>query len=154
MSSLPLMLILIGLDQFSKSYFHLFLKNKINMTYKVTSFLSIVHAWNYGISFGLFSEYFHYSNYAFLIINCLIVGYLIAVHNASDSGIQRVGICFIVGGAVGNLIDRILKGAVFDFIHLHYKEYNFPAFNVADAFINIGVAILIIYLFLSPKRNP
>lgn len=148
------MMVLIALDQFSKSYLMLFLKNKIAMTYKVTSFFSLVHAWNYGISFGLFSEYFHYSNYAFLIINCLIVGYLIAVHNSSESGMQRVGICFIIGGAIGNLIDRVLRGAVFDFIYFHYEKHSFPAFNLADAFINIGVMIIIIYLFLSPKRNP
>ena len=151
---MPLILILIGIDQLSKSYFIMFLKNKVSLTHKVTSFFSLVYAWNYGISFGLFSEYLHHSNYAFLIINCLIVGYLIAIHNSSTSGLMRVAISFIIGGALGNLIDRVARGAVFDFVSLHYGSYSFPAFNLADSFINFGVLLFAITLFQARKRSP
>jgi signal peptidase II len=145
--SIPLMLILIGIDQVTKAYYILLLPTKKALTLKITSWLSFVYAWNHGISFGLFSEHKQYSNYAFLAINCLIVGYLSAVLNSSTNRLQSLGITFIIGGAIGNLIDRFYRGAVFDFIFFHYEKYSFPAFNLADAFIDIGVVIVIISFF-------
>lgn len=143
----PLIFTIASIDQISKFFAISFLKTNIGMTYKITSFFSFVYAWNYGISFGFLGGYFQYSNYAFLVINCLIVGYLIALINSSTSSLQTFGYSFIIGGAIGNIIDRIIRGAVFDFIFFHYAKYNFPVFNLADAFINIGVLIIIISLF-------
>ncbi len=142
----PVILFVIILDQLSKTFLISHLKTKFGMVIDVTDWFSIVYAWNYGISFGLFSQHVQYSNYAFLIINCLIVGYLVATLRSSTNHIQSYGIAIIIGGAIGNLIDRLARGAVFDFIHLHYEQYNFPAFNLADAFINIGVALVLISL--------
>jgi signal peptidase II len=61
----------------------------------------------------------------------------------------RLSLSFILGGAVGNLIDRIFKGAVTDFLDFYIGKYNFPTFNVADSFITIGTVLLAYYLLVS-----
>jgi signal peptidase II len=144
---LPVIFSLAVLDQLSKTYLIAKLKATHGMTIKASSFFSFVYAWNHGISFGFLGEFYQYSNYAFLGINCIIVGYLIAMLNSSKSDMQNIGISIIIGGALGNITDRIFRGAVFDFLYFHYKEYSFPAFNLADFFINIGVLIVLIALF-------
>lgn len=147
----PLIFTLACIDQFTKSFMITFLKTQTGMIYKLTSFLSFVFAWNHGISFGFLGQYYQYSNYIFLVVNCMIVGYLIAILKDMHKGIQVTGVAIIIGGACGNIIDRILRGAVFDFIYFHYDNYGFPAFNLADAFINFGVFLVIISLFRSSK---
>lgn len=142
--------VLAGMDQASKTYVIGFLKAQYGMTYKVASFFSLVFAWNHGISFGLFGSYLQYSNYVFLAINCLIVGYLVHMLIYSKAKYHSLGIAVIIGGASGNIIDRIFRGAVFDFLYFHYGYYSFPAFNLADAFINIGV-FLILLSYLKSK---
>lgn len=58
-----------------------------------------------------------------------------------------IALCFVLGGAVGNLYDRIVHGYVVDFIHVHWAGYHFPAFNIADSFITVGAIMLAIDLF-------
>ena len=66
----------------------------------------------------------------------------------------QMGLLLIISGAIGNLIDRILRGAVFDFLYFYYENLAFPAFNLADAFITIGACIFIYdYLFLQKKKT-
>lgn len=65
----------------------------------------------------------------------------------------QIAIVFILGGAIGNLIDRAMTGAVVDFIQLYYSSYYFPAFNIADSAITIGACLLIIDMLLESKRN-
>jgi signal peptidase II len=147
LSYLPLISILAAIDQGSKTYLITYLKTKLGMSVKLSSFFSLVYAWNYGISFGLFGDYYQYSNYAFLAINCIITGYLLSQIVTATSKLQALGFAIIVGGAIGNIIDRIFRGAVFDFLYFHYNEYSFPAFNLADSFINVGVFLVIISFF-------
>jgi signal peptidase II len=146
-SYLPIITILAAIDQASKTYLISYLKTQFGMSLKVSSYFTFVYAWNYGISFGLFGNYYQYSNYAFLAINCIITGYLFSLIHSSSSKIQALGFAIIIGGAIGNIIDRIFRGAVFDFLYFHYNQYSFPAFNLADSFINIGVFLVIISFF-------
>jgi signal peptidase II len=62
------------------------------------------------------------------------------------------GLCLVMGGALGNVIDRIRLGHVIDFIRVHYAEWYFPAFNVADSAITIGAGLLILDMILQPKK--
>jgi len=119
------------------------LQEKPNLTIKVNSFFDIVYVWNYGISFGIFKNYYQYSNFALLAVNSLIVAYLFYIQLKCKSVLSFVGYSLVIGGAIGNLVDRILRGAVFDFIYFHYKEFGFPVFNLADSFISIGVMFLL-----------
>lgn len=131
-------------DQISKFYIANYFINNNNETYLVINkFLYFTSSFNKGISFGLFND-FVYSNLIFLTVNFLIIT-IIWVSYLKTYGISC---CLIIGGAIGNLIDRIFRGAVLDFILLHYKEYSFPVFNCADAFISFGVFLIIMRYFL------
>ena len=134
---------LVIIDQLSKWWFIDNLRWKPGLMLKVTSFLNMVYTWNYGISFGLMRDYYQYSNAIFLITNTLIVCYLYYLMIRSKTIRSFAGYSFVISGAIGNLIDRFFRGAVFDFIHFHYQNYSFPVFNLADCFITIGVIVLI-----------
>ena len=138
------LLILVLLDQLSKTYLISYLKTKPHFILEILPFLDFVYVWNYGISFGLFKQYYQYSNYVLLFLNSFIVIYLINMLIKSESKLSIYGLNLIIGGAIGNLIDRIIRGAVFDFIYFNHQEFAFPAFNIADSFISIG-AVLFIY---------
>ncbi|HJD55736.1 MAG TPA: signal peptidase II [Rickettsia endosymbiont of Pyrocoelia pectoralis] len=139
------------IDQLTKWWFINNLRWKPGLMLKITSFLDMVYTWNYGISFGLMREYYQYSNYAFIITNTIIVAYLYYLMMSSKTIGGFSGYSFVIGGAIGNIIDRFFRGAVFDFIHFHYQDYSFPVFNLADCFITIGVIILIEDYYSSKK---
>lgn len=142
---------LIIIDQLTKWWFINNLRWQPGLMLKVTSFLNMVYTWNYGISFGLMREYYQYSNFSFIVINSAIVGYLYYLMIRSKTIGGFAGYSFVIGGAIGNIIDRIFRGAVFDFIHFYYQDYSFPVFNLADCFITIGVMILIEDYYSSKK---
>ena len=118
---------------------------------EVTSFFDFAYSWNHGISFGLFGGYAQHSNILFIVLNIIITAYLWYQLFKYKSPASFAGYSLIIGGAIGNIIDRILQGAVFDFLHFHYGDYSFPVFNVADAFISVGAAILIYDYYKSKK---
>lgn len=140
------------LDQLTKS---MILENFSNLKTKVvvTSFFNLVKAYNTGASFG-FLDGFEYSNRLFLIFNSAVVIGLIVWFMYSINRLNGVTVGMIVGGAIGNLVDRITKPGVVDFIQLHWQEqYYYPAFNIADSAIVIGVVILIITSFRKEHSN-
>lgn len=143
--------LLILLDQFSKGFFITYLKTQPFYTYQFIPMIDFVYSWNYGISFGLFREYYQYSNAIFLILSTIIVLYLIYLMKKSDAPMLQNAFILIIGGAMGNLSDRVFKGAVFDFIYIYYNDWSFPAFNVADSLITIG-AIIAIYHYIKTNK--
>jgi signal peptidase II len=145
------LLILVLFDQLSKTYLISYLKTEPNFILEILPFLDFVYAWNYGISFGLFKQYYQYSNYVLLVLNSFIVMYLINMLVKSESKLSIYGLNLIISGAIGNLVDRIIRGAVFDFIYFNYQEFSFPAFNLADSFISIGAALFIYDYFFKKK---
>ena len=70
-----------------------------------------------------------------------------------NNQLLQIAICFILGGAIGNLIDRALTGEVVDFIQVYYSTYYFPAFNIADSAITVGAGLLILDMILETRRN-
>jgi signal peptidase II len=146
-------LVLVCLDQASKEFLVHYLKTQPGYMVEFWPFLDIIYTWNYGISFGLFREYFQYSNYIFLVLNSTIIIYIICLLRSTKELVAKIGIILIIGGALGNLADRIYRGAVFDFIHVNYGWFSFPAFNLADAFITIGACFFFYsYLFISREN--
>lgn len=110
----------------------------------VTSYFNMVMVWNKGISFGLFNQANSVSVMILSTISFLIAGgffmWLISVKRIFPA----LGIGMIVGGAISNVWDRLRFGAVADFFDFHVMGYHWPAFNVADAAIVLGVVILMI----------
>lgn len=149
-----LLSLFIFLDQASKTFLISHLKEKPGYMIELMPMFNIVYAWNHGISFGLFRGYYQYSNYVFLIFNSIIILYLSYLTIKSESYLAFIGFSTIVGGALGNLTDRIFRGAVFDFLYFYYGDLSFPAFNLADSFITLGAGLLIWeYLFYSCKKT-
>jgi signal peptidase II len=118
-----------------------------------SSSLNITLVWNDGIAFGLLSfkeEYFY--NIITILIIVIILILLILV--SKSKSIQKYSYLIIIGGALGNLFDRIVYKSVPDFIDIHYNGFHWFIFNIADIFITIGV-ICLIYdeVFLQKKVN-
>lgn len=109
----------------------------------ICEYFNIVKVWNTGVSFSMFNDYGTAGLVILSIVSVTISGVLLywMMHETDRCKIISLGL--IIGGALGNVIDRIRFGAVMDFLDFHYKSYHWPAFNVADSFICIGAGILI-----------
>jgi len=116
----------------------------------IEGFFSITHIRNPGVAFGLFAG--HESEYKvlfFIVISIIaIIAILVIFHQTpDDKRMVKVGLILIFSGAIGNLIDRILHKEVIDFLDFFYNGSHWPAFNVADSCITIGVSFMIVDLF-------
>ncbi len=117
----------------------------------LTPFLDLTLRWNRGISFSLFARDSASGQIVLLVLTLAVTGLLALWLFRSRSALPAVGLGLIIGGALGNAIDRIAHGAVIDYLDLHAFGRHFFVFNVADAAINIGVALLILDLLLIPR---
>jgi len=141
--------IVILFDQFSKYWIstHFSLHN-----YKsLTSWLGITLLHNTGAAFSFLSQANGWQRWVFVVIAVLVsLVLLMWIKRAPSSAIVKpMAAALILGGALGNLIDRMIHGYVIDFVLVHYKNWYFPAFNLADAAITIGAALLIIKAIFS-----
>jgi signal peptidase II len=114
-------------------------------------FLDLTLRWNRGISFSLFASDSAAGQTVLLALTLAATGLLAWWLFRSRSAPSAVGLGLIIGGALGNAIDRIAHGAVIDYLDLHAFGRHFFVFNIADAAINIGVALLILDLLLVPR---
>ncbi|MDC3034068.1 signal peptidase II [Candidatus Pelagibacter sp.] len=140
------------LDRLTK--FYVIYLHKINNGSEIFSskFLNIYLIWNEGIAFGLFS--FNENNlYNFLTIFILIIVFVILYMISKSSGLKKYSLLMILGGALGNVFDRIIYKAVPDFIDFHIGNFHWFIFNFADIFISIGVFFLIIMEFTVINKN-
>ena len=110
---------------------------------EVTGFFNLVRVWNRGVSFGLFASGSPWTPVLLSALALLIAGALTWWLSRADSRRLVWALGLMIGGALGNAIDRTLYGAVMDFIDLHWAGYNWPAFNIADSAISIGAALLV-----------
>ena len=110
---------------------------------EVTPFFNLVMVWNYGVSFGMLSQPGTNVVYFLIGVAFIMVGVLLFwLWRATDRWVASA-IGLIIGGALGNVVDRFLYGAVADFFDFHVAGYHWPAFNIADSAIFIGVALLL-----------
>ncbi|MFQ3307453.1 MAG: signal peptidase II [Candidatus Midichloriaceae bacterium] len=144
---LIVILITILIDQSSKISVMEYVNHDNSNMLKVTSYLNFVYVWNYGISFGFFSEY-NLNYKIFVFISVLLLAFILFFLRKENAMILGM----IVGGGIGNVIDRILRGAVFDFIDFHIAGWHYPAFNVADSCVVLGLGLIIIKEMYSKKN--
>ena len=141
--NLFIILVIFFLDRISK--FYVISQSEKNLSYDLfqSKFLNISLIWNEGIAFGLLSfEKDHFYNILTILI--LIVVILILFMIFKSEGLKKYSLLMILGGALGNLYDRIFFGAVPDFIDFHVGNFHWFIFNVSDIFITLGVIFLII----------
>lgn len=121
---------------------------------EITPFLNIVMVWNQGVSFGLFNQDSPYGAYILIALSLIITIAFIIWLRKSTHIVQTAGLVLVISGAIGNVLDRLRFGAVIDFIDIHIGTYHWPAFNAADSFICIGVALLLIHtLYFEDERT-
>lgn len=117
---------------------------------EVLPFFNLSMVWNEGVSFGMF----HGSGVWILVVLALAITVLFSVWLTRAQGwLQAVSLALVIGGAIGNVLDRLRFGAVADFFDFHVMGWHYPAFNIADCGIVVGIALLVIDgIFLEPKR--
>jgi len=119
----------------------------------VLPFFNLVMVWNRGVSFGLLSDADLAPYLMAGIAGLVVIGLVIWLARVAQR-LLAVSIGLIIGGALGNIVDRLRLGAVADFVDLHAGGYHWPAFNVADAAITVGVAVMLIDGLLNRRGEP
>ncbi|MFT6072311.1 MAG: signal peptidase II [Alphaproteobacteria bacterium] len=152
--ALPLIIFTAGSDRLSKAYVFDYLRSIPHKTIEITSFFNITQIWNFGVSFGLFKADSFKGVLLLLFVASLIVGFLSYMLIKSQTKIEAIGLACIIGGALGNLFDRLYYGAVYDFLDLHLMGIHFWTFNPADAYITIGAILLLSDQFLIAYKRP
>lgn len=142
--------ILFAIDRATKFQVLTILENQDKVDIYINSFLSLYLVWNKGIGFGLFSfddtTAYNLITLIILFINAVII-YLIFV----EEGVKVYFLLTILGGSLGNFVDRLYYKAVPDFIDINYNGYHWFIFNVADIFITLGIICLIFAELLNYK---
>ena len=133
------------LDQLSKAaVLGFFSGQAFGARERITSFFNLVLTYNRGMSFGLFNNDAGVNALLFSLLAALIVAVLVFWLSRVESPLLAVAIGLVIGGAIGNVIDRIRFGAVVDFLDFYIGSWHWPAFNVADSAICIGVAAMLL----------
>jgi signal peptidase II len=145
--------IVIVLDQLSK-WWIVFDVMRPPRTIEIFPSFNLVMGWNRGVSFGMFDSDSPLNQWLLIGLAIAVVIVLLVWLKRADSRLIGIAIGLIVGGALGNVIDRIHFGAVADFLDVYIGEYHWPAFNVADAGISVGAVILVLdSLFAGSERD-
>ena len=139
---LGLALLMLALDQASKRLVLDYFSTHPDPV-EILPVFNLVLAWNRGISFSLFHSEAAYAPFALAALAIGISAGLVVWLRRVGLRWPATGIGLVIGGAIGNVIDRLRFGAVVDFLDFHWAGYHWPAFNVADAAITVGVLFLL-----------
>ena len=151
MKKIIIILAIFSLDRITKIYLLNLQENGMDIDFYINSFLNIYLIWNTGVGFGLASMetniYYHALTLFIAMINFALIYFLF-----KTKGTVSYLLAIIIGGALGNLFDRIYYYAVPDFIDLHLGNYHWFIFNVADIFISVGIIGLIMIEVFKGKK--
>ena len=152
MKKIIIILAIFFFDRFTKIYLLNLQEDGTDIDFHITSFLNFYLIWNTGIGFGLASMeaniYYHVLTAVIAIINIALIFFLV-----KSKSYYAYLIALIIGGSLGNLFDRIYYYAVPDFIDLHFGNFHWFIFNVADIFITIGIIGLILIELLKKEKD-
>ncbi len=143
-----IILISILLDQLTK----IIVQSLIVVPYQVTCFFNLVSVYNRGVSFGFLNGKAISPWFFIGFTICICIGLFLWLKREKEYW-PRIFLGLIIGGALGNMIDRLVKGAVFDFLDFHLGIYHWPAFNVADSCIVVGVILLFFHNLSTTKHH-
>ena len=140
-------LVILLLDQISKGFAESWLLQ--GQPYPVMPSFNLTLWYNTGAAFSLLSEAGGWQRWFFIVVTVVVCGILWSLLKKLKPGEPGVvasatGIVMIMGGALGNLVDRLFRGAVVDFLDVYYRSYHWPTFNIADIGITVGVLMIII----------
>ncbi len=146
-------LLTLVLDQATKLLGLFVLDLPVTEPIRLAPFLDLIVVWNRGISYGLFQQHSEAGRWALVALSVAASVGLTVWMLRAEGRLLALALGLVVGGAVGNAIDRVAYGAVFDFIHFHVGSWSWYVFNVADAAIVAGVAGLIYDSLVLEKRR-
>ncbi|MGN2243648.1 signal peptidase II [Frateuria sp. GZRR33] len=152
---LLLSLLVIGLDQLTKAW-ALHALQPPGMPHPVIpGFLNWTLAFNTGAAFSFLAQSDGWQRWFFVVLALVISGVLVVwlARTARRDWRTALPLALIVGGALGNLVDRLHAAQVTDFIQVYYRQWSYPVFNVADCGITVGAVLLILFGFRSGKAN-
>jgi signal peptidase II len=142
-NSLLLAFVVLSCDLAVKWYIHQIIMQP-PQTITLTSFFNLVMHWNRGVSFGLLYHEYDYMPYLLSALAMVIVAALLVWLWRTHDRMLAYGLGAVIGGAIGNVVDRLLYGAVRDFFDFHVAGWHWPAFNIADSAIVIGVGLILL----------
>ena len=140
-------------DQVSKQW--IVEQYSLGMSDRITGFFNLVHVHNYGAAFSFLNNEGGWQRWGFSVF-AAVISFIIIVWIVRLSPQQRLEGCalaLILGGALGNLYDRVALGYVIDFLDFHWSGWHFPAFNVADSGITLGAILIILDSFLRYQND-
>tara|TARA_Y100000590_G_scaffold318309_1_gene360139 strand:+ start:922 stop:1392 length:471 start_codon:yes stop_codon:yes gene_type:complete len=151
MKKIIIILFIFGVDRLSKMYLINLQSSGTDIDFYILPFLNFYLIWNTGIGFGLASMesnvYYHIITTIIVFVNIALLYFLL-----KSKGIYGYLLAMIIGGALGNLFDRIYYYAVPDFIDFHWGNYHWFVFNLADIFITVGIIGLIVVEILKKEK--
>ena len=150
--SFSLVILVYLLDRLTKIFVIQLDKNNVGSDIFNSTYLNIVLIWNKGIAFGLFSFNEAYL-YNILTLVITIIIFILIFMSFKSEGFKKYSLLMIIGGALGNLHDRIFSKAVPDFIDLYVNNFHWFIFNVSDIFITLGVISLIVLEIVPNKKE-
>jgi len=150
---LALALLVLVLDQVSKAW--VLANFRLMDRQVVTSFFNLVLVFNPGASFSFLADAGGWQKWFFVVLALGISLWLLSLlRKHAQERLMPMALSLILGGAIGNVVDRLRFDAVVDFLDFHLAGYHWPAFNVADSAIFVGVALMLLHQFLQPKEAP
>lgn len=150
---LALAVLVAVLDQLSKQWVLATLMP--GQVVRLTPFFDLVLLFNPGAAFSFLADHDGWQRWFFTVLAVVICGWLLALmHRHRDERLLPAAFALIIGGAAGNVYDRLVHGAVVDFLHFHYKAYSWPAFNLADSAITLGVVLMLWGQFRASRPAP
>jgi signal peptidase II len=122
----------------------------------IPNWLDFTFTLNPGAAFSLFATMpAAFRRFFFVALSCIAtVVLLVLIARRDTSQMSLVGFALVLGGTLGNLVDRLVRGRVVDFISVHHDWFNYPVFNVADSAITVGVGIILAASFFGAQRQP
>jgi signal peptidase II len=113
----------------------------------LTGFFNLVHVWNTGAAFSFLADAGGWQRYFFIVITLGVSICLAVMLRRPRRRIEALGYSLILGGALGNGFDRIIRGFVVDYLDFYWQSWHWPAFNLADTGITLGVSLLVLSTF-------
>jgi signal peptidase II len=148
-----LSLVVVVLDQVSKQLIESSLL--VYETIPILPFFNLTLAYNEGAAFSFLSDQGGWQRWFFALVAAVVVLILtVWLARLRHERLLAASLSLVVGGALGNLLDRLLFGHVIDFLDFFYQSYHWPAFNVADIAITLGVALMFVDAFVGRKTDP
>ena len=141
------------LDQATKLYTLFVIDLPLREPIRLAPFLDLIVVWNRGISYGLFQQHTEFGRWMLILVSIIASLALSIWIRRTASRWLAASLALIVGGALGNVVDRLAYGAVFDFIHFHVGRWSWYVFNVADAAIVAGVVGLLYDSFVLDRQR-